>query len=60
MKMNLINSAEAKEIKGGAISMIEPCKTIDVILCYADYFPGPRCEKFEFLRPSDPFDDILK
>lgn len=58
MKMNLINSAEAKAIKGGA--MIEPCKTIDVILCYADYVPGPRCKKFEFLRPSDPFEDILK
>ena len=58
MKMNLINSAEAKAIKGGA--MIEPCKTIDVILCYADYFPRPRCKKFEFLKPSDPFEDILK
>ncbi len=58
MKMNLINSAEAKAIKGGA--MIEPCKTFDFILCYANYIPGPRCKKFEFLKPSDPFEDILK
>ncbi len=55
MKMNLINSAEAKAIKGGA--MIEPCKTFDFILCYANYIPGPRCKKFEFPKP---FDDILR
>lgn len=58
--MNLINSAEAKEIKGGVSVPVLSCQTIDVILCYANYIPGPRCKNFEFLKPSDPFDNILK
>ena len=60
MKMNLINSAEAKEIKGGQLSMIEPCQTFDFILCYAGYVPGPRCKMLEFPRRHDDFEDLWK
>ena len=51
MKMNLINSAEAKEVRGGikvpgvpACGMKEYGKT-----CYYNYFPE-----------GNPFEDILK